>query len=73
MPRGSIGLRLDSSEAMLKGGKRGAAIVPGDPDKSVLIKAILQTDPNLKMPMGSKLKPAEIADLNAWVKALTSR
>ncbi|HXJ42053.1 MAG TPA: DUF1549 domain-containing protein, partial [Bryobacteraceae bacterium] len=63
------GLRLDSSAAMLKGGKRGPAIVPGDPDKSVLIKAILQTDPDLKMPMGSKLKPAEVADLTAWVKA----
>ena len=27
------GLRLDSRDAMLKGGKRGPAIVPGDPDK----------------------------------------
>ena len=31
------GLRLDSREAMLKGGKSGPAIVPGDPDKSLLI------------------------------------
>ncbi len=63
------GLRLDSPEAMLKGGKRGPAVVPGDPDKSLMITAVRQTDPALKMPQGGKLKDAEIADLEAWVKA----
>jgi mono/diheme cytochrome c family protein/cytochrome c553 len=63
------GLRLDSREAMLKGGGRGASIVPGDPDTSVLIAAIRQTDEKLKMPMGGKLKDAEVEDLVAWVKA----
>ena len=63
------GLRLDSREAMLKGGKRGASIVPGDPEKSMLIQAIRQTDPNLKMPQGAKLKDSEIEALTAWVKA----
>jgi hypothetical protein len=29
------GLRLDSREAMLRGGKSGPAIVPGDPEKSL--------------------------------------
>src|SRR3954454_17768055 len=63
------GLRLDSREAMLKGGKSGAALVPGDPDKSLLIRAVRQTDAALKMPMGGKLKDAEIEDLVTWVKA----
>ena len=63
------GLRLDSREAMLKGGKRGPAITPGDPEKSLLIQAVRQTDENLKMPQGGKLKDSEIADLVAWVKA----
>jgi hypothetical protein len=63
------GLRLDSREAMLKGGSRGAAVVPGDPDKSVLVQAIRQTDEKLKMPMGGKLKDSEIEDLVAWIKA----
>src|SRR4051794_553314 len=62
------GLRLDSREAMLKGGKSGAAILPGDPDQSLLIRAVRQTDANLKMPMGGKLKDAEIEDLVTWVK-----
>src|ERR1017187_4781118 len=62
------GLRLDTLEAMKKGGKRGPSIVPGDPDKSLLIQAVRQTDPALKMPYGGKLKASEIADLEAWVK-----
>src|SRR5215471_1566803 len=63
------GLRLDSAEAMLKGGSRGPAVVPGDPDKSLLITAVRQTLPDLKMPLGGKLKDSEVADLTAWVKA----
>ena len=62
------GLRLDSLEAMTKGGKRGPAVVPGDAEKSLLIEAIKHTG-ELKMPMGSKLKPADIEILADWVKA----
>ena len=63
------GLRLDSHDGMLKGGKRGAALVPGDPEKSRLIIAVTHTDEAMKMPMGNKLKDGEIANLAAWVKA----
>lgn len=63
------GLRLDSREAMLKGGKRGPAIVPGNPDESLLIKAVAHTHETLRMPKGGdKLKDAEIADLKRWIK-----
>src|SRR5689334_8609762 len=48
------GLRLDSRDAMVKGGKSGPALVPGSPEKSLLITAVEQTGP-LKMPMGTKL------------------
>ncbi len=65
----SGGLRLDSPEAIAKGGDHGPSITPGDPDKSLLITAVRQTDENLKMPMGGKLKDAEIEALAAWVKA----
>src|SRR5579871_67639 len=63
------GLRLDSAEAMLKGGSRGPAVKPGDPDASVLITAVRQTDAKLKMPVGGKLTDSEIAALTEWVKA----
>ena len=61
------GLRVDSKEALLKGGKSGPAIVPGDPEKSLMIAAVRQTGA-LKMPMGGKLTAAQIDDLVAWVK-----
>jgi cytochrome c553 len=63
------GLRLDSRDAMLKGGSHGAAILPGDPDKSLLVSAIRQSDDKLKMPMGGKLKDSEIEAIAEWVKA----
>ncbi len=63
------GLRLDNEEDLKKGGMSGVVIVPGDPDKSLLITAVRQTDPGLKMPMGGKLTDPEIKVLEAWVKA----
>jgi hypothetical protein len=63
----SGGLRLDSREAMLKGGKSGPAVVPGDPEKSLLIQAVRQTGA-LKMPKDGKLTAAEIDGLVEWVK-----
>jgi hypothetical protein len=63
------GLRLDSRDAVLKGGKSGPALIPGDPDESLLIQAVSQTHERLKMPPSGKLGEAEIGDLTAWVKA----
>src|SRR3954471_18679036 len=63
------GLRLDSREAMLKGGRSGPALVPGDPDKSLIIEAVRQTRATLKMPKGGRLKPGEIDALAEWVRA----
>lgn len=61
------GLLLDTREGLLKGGDTGPAIVPGDPEKSILIRAIRQTD-ELRMPMKEKLPDDQIADFIAWVK-----
>jgi len=61
------GLRLDSRDAMLKGGKSGPAVVPGDPAKSPLIQAV-HYDGKLKMPPAGKLKAEEIAALTRWIE-----
>jgi len=62
-------LRVDSRDALLKGGKSGPALMPGQPDDSLLIKAVTHSDPRLKMPLaGGKLAAQEIADLRDWVK-----
>lgn len=60
-------LRLDSRADMLEGGSRGAAVVPGEPDKSLLIRAVNHAD-TLAMPPKEKLSQRDIQDLTDWVK-----
>jgi hypothetical protein len=63
------GLLLDTRDGVLKGGDNGPAIVPGDPEKSLLVKAVRYSDPDLQMPpKDKKLPDAQIADLAAWVR-----
>jgi hypothetical protein len=63
------GLRLDSADAVLKGGDSGPAIVLGSPDASLLIKAVRYTDPDLQMPpKNKKLSAEKITALETWVK-----
>jgi len=57
------GLRLDHKEGVIRGGDSGPAIVPGNPEKSLLITAIQHTDDDLKMPEKEKLPEQEIAAL----------
>ena len=59
-------LRVDSREALLLGGQRGPAIVPGKPEDSLLFKAIQHRD--LKMPVGGKLKDGDIAAIGEWIR-----
>ena len=63
------GLRLDSRTDLLKGGASGPAIVPGDPDRSLLIQAVRRTHEKLKMPPQGRLAEKEIANLVEWVRA----
>jgi hypothetical protein len=63
------GLRVDSRDALLKGGASGPAILPGDPNKSLLIQAIRQSNDKLKMPKGGKLKADEIDSLTEWIRS----
>jgi uncharacterized protein DUF1549/uncharacterized protein DUF1553/cytochrome c len=63
------GLRLDSRAGWLRGGASGPAVVPGDPEKSLLIQAVRYTHPSLRMPPAAKLPDAEIIALVQWVKA----
>src|SRR5690242_8573608 len=64
-PKG--GLRLDSAAAVLEGGDSGPAIVPGEPDESPLILAVLGADPYERMPLKRKpLQESEIGILRRW-------
>jgi mono/diheme cytochrome c family protein len=62
------GLRLDSRDAVLKGGEHGAALIAGKPEQSLLIRAVQYTDKSLKMPPKGRLSDVQIAVLIEWVK-----
>jgi hypothetical protein len=64
-------LLLDSRAGLRRGGDSGPAIVPGSPEKSLLIKAIGYKDPDRQMPpkeAGGKLPDSVIKDFETWVK-----
>ena len=59
-------LSLTNRAAVLKGGERGPALVPGNPSESLLIKAVNHTG-DLKMPLNGKLSAKEVEKLALWV------
>jgi hypothetical protein len=64
-------LRLDSRDALRTGGTSGVVIVPGDPDKSLLIEAVRYKNEDLQMPPadeGGRLSAEKIALLEEWVR-----
>lgn len=61
-------LLVDSRSALRNGGDSGPAIVPGDLEQSLLIKAVRYQSADLQMPPDRKLADNEIADLETWVK-----
>ena len=66
-------LRLDSRADILRGGETGPALLPGDPDKSLLINALKYGDKDLQMPppkgdISRKLSENIIADFVEWVR-----
>lgn len=63
------GLRVDSREALLKGGETGTAIIPGQPDTSLLIQAIRHEGDVPQMPPGKPLPKEAVEALVAWVQS----
>jgi mono/diheme cytochrome c family protein len=63
------GLAMDSRELILKGGDTGPALVPGQPDKSLLIRAVRHETAELAMPpKDPQLSQDKIAALAEWVR-----
>lgn len=64
---GKGGLRVDDRNGLIEGGGRGASIVPGSPDESLLLKAARHQG-DLEMPPKKKLTDDQIADLEQWIR-----
>src|SRR3954462_499760 len=54
------GLRLDSAEAVAKGGKNGAVLVAGKPGESKLILAVSYKDDDFQMPPEEQLSAEQV-------------
>jgi uncharacterized membrane protein len=64
------GLRLDSYESLMVGGKDGIVIAPRNPERSLLLQKVTlpPTDPHFMPAEGrTPLTPEEIARIRAWV------
>jgi hypothetical protein len=60
-------LRLDTRDAALAGGDSGAAIEPGKPAESLMVRAVRYTDASYQMPPSGKLPDAAIRAIEEWV------
>ena len=60
------GLQLDFRDGVLKGGRRGPAVLPGKPDESILLKAIQYEE--LEMPPSGQLPARVIDNFRKWIR-----
>jgi len=60
------GLFVDSRNGLIEGGDSGAAIVPGEPEESLLIEALKYE--SYEMPPEGKLPDNVIADFETWIR-----
>jgi hypothetical protein len=61
-------LRLDTAALARKGGKHGPAIVPGDPENSLLVERITAEEGSRMPPEGEPLTAGQIALLREWIR-----
>ncbi len=62
------GLRIDSRDAILKGGDNGPALIAGNPEKSRIIESVRYHNQDLQMPPKGAMPAAEVKALEEWVK-----
>ena len=64
------GLRVDVGISIFAGGNDGPVILPGHPEKSLLIERVKTADSKKRMPQESNeaLPPEEVAILETWIK-----
>jgi hypothetical protein len=61
------GLSIESREALVRGGSHGAALIPGKPEDSLLLKRVTGAIGPQMPPGGAKLSEAQIASLKDWI------
>ena len=67
-PNAQNGLRMDKVADLLHGGESGAAIAPGEPDRSLLLEKVAGDKPMMP-PVGDPMTEEEIEILRQWIAA----
>lgn len=62
------GLRLDNRASLIDGGESGPAVTLDDVSQSLILKAVRHDPDASPMPPEGKLTPAQIADLETWIR-----
>ena len=62
-------LLLDSAASLLKGGDRGPALIPGNPQQSLLLRVVHYREKDLQMPPKGKLSDRQIESLRQWIES----
>ena len=66
--KASSDFRVDSRQALLKGGELGPAVVPGKLADSLLLQAIDPENEDLQMPPDDPLPANVVADFRKWIQ-----
>ena len=61
------GLELDSGEGLRRGGSSGRVVIPHEPEKSLLYRAVAHSSPDLTMPPKETLTPEQVASIKEWI------
>ena len=59
---------VDSRDGMMKGGSSGPSVVPGDPDKSLLLQALRWANEELRMPPKKRMPEDDVRAVEEWIK-----
>ncbi len=62
------GLRVDDRDGLLQGGNSGPAVVPGNPEESLLLLAVRHDHGAPRMPPKKQLSAEQLADLTSWIE-----
>lgn len=60
-------LDMSSYAELMKGGKQGVPVKPGDPAKSLIIEMVSGKEPEMPE-KGDPLKPEQIEIISSWIK-----
>ena len=67
-PTAQKGLRMGTVAGLIRGGESGAAIAPGEPDRSLILEKVAGDKPAMP-PVGDPLTAEEIEILRQWIAA----